>query len=114
MAHYLSQPPSHERARAHVISDLARAQHALLEDPDLAALYVDGALQRIAAVIACHASEPGAQGQFLRELDRARPLLAMRFRLALRAPDVAAKLAHCWALIEALGSDAPISSNCQS
>jgi hypothetical protein len=48
-----------------------------------------------------------SQASALRSLDRERPLLAIRLRLALRAPNAAARLAHCWALIELLNPNSP-------
>ncbi|MDE3228677.1 MAG: hypothetical protein KGO05_02255 [Chloroflexota bacterium] len=74
---------------------LIAAERALPAAPDLAALRLDGALSDLLAICA-----PGAAS--LEELERRAPALAWRLRLALQAPDVAARLAHCWALLDLL------------
>lgn len=107
MAIYFHAPASHMGPRARVIADLMRAQRALSHDPDLAALYLDGALRRLLALVARQARVAPSEMPALASLDREQPLLGMRLRLALRAPDAAARLVHCWALIESLNEDAP-------
>jgi hypothetical protein len=97
---------SHNEPRASVIADFLRAQKALPSDPDLASLYLDGALRGLLALIASPLSEHQfSHAQALHALDHQRPHFARRLRLALRAPHVEARLAHCWALIDLLNAD---------
>ena len=102
-----NEPVSHDVSRASVIADLIRAQHSLPYDPDLAALYLDGALRSLLALVAI---QPGNNAlpdvQSLLALDHQRPHIARRMRLALRAPHAEARLAHCWALLDLLNADA--------
>lgn len=81
--------------RVRVVARLIAAERALPAAPDLAALRLDGALGELLAICA-----PGADS--LEALERRAPALAWRLRLALQAPDVAARLAHCWALLDLL------------
>lgn len=84
-----------------------RAQRALPHDPDLAALYLDGALRNLMALACGQVSVHESQhAESLLALDHQRPDIARRLRLALRAPHAEARLAHCWALIELLNVDA--------
>ena len=100
-----NQPASDNARRASVIADLIRAQRALPDDPDLAALHLDGALRSVLALVASHDnSHAPSYALSLLALDHQRPHLARRLRLALRAPHVEARLAHCWALIELLNN----------
>ncbi len=107
MAIRLNQPVAYDVCVASVIHDLKRAQRAESYDPDLAALYLDGALRRLMALFA---GNPGGDAlsaaQSLLALDQERPDIARRMRLALRAPHVEARLAHCWALLDLLNVDA--------
>jgi hypothetical protein len=60
------------------------------------------------ALIAQAADNADAGEHPLLALDQRNPALARRFRLALRAPHVAARLAHLWALIDLLrANEAP-------
>ncbi|HLZ22908.1 MAG TPA: hypothetical protein VKQ30_12370 [Ktedonobacterales bacterium] len=69
--------------------------------PDEAALLLDGLLNRIV-----HEWEQGkpleaaVPGGMVARIEREAPLVSWRLRLALRAPDAQARLAHCRALIE--------------
>jgi hypothetical protein len=112
MANLQNELDAYDARRASVIADLMRAQRALLHDPDLAALYLDGALRQLLALVAIQigGSQAASQALSLRALDHLRPHLARRLRLALRAPHVEARLAHCWALIELLNADAALAS----
>ncbi len=110
-----NEPVSHDVSRASVIADLIRAQHSLPYDPDLAALYLDGALRSLLALVAIQPGNnalPDVQSllaldhQSLLALDHQRPHIARRMRLALRAPHAEARLAHCWALLDLLNADA--------
>lgn len=85
----------HEQRRAHIVARLIAAERALPAAPDLAALHLDGILSDLLAI-----SAPGAAT--LEKLERRAPALAWRLRLALQAPDAAARLAHCWALLDLL------------
>ena len=107
MAIHSNESVSSGASRAPVIADLIRAQRALPYDPDLAALYLDGALRSLLALVA--SQESGHAPSYvpsLIALDHQRPHIARRLRLALRAPHAEARLAHCWALIELLNADA--------
>jgi hypothetical protein len=86
-----------------IVRNLERAQYALRDDPDLAALYLDGALRVLLALAAnlCGA-QPAHADEALYLLDRQRPLLAQRFRLALRAPNPEARLIHSRSLLDLL------------
>lgn len=102
-----NEPAPHDARRAAVIAELVRAQRALPYDPDLAALHLDGALRSLLALVAGQDnSRAPSFAPSLLALDHQRPHLARRLRLALRAPHVEARLAHCWALIELLNADA--------
>lgn len=83
----------------HIHDRLCRAEVALDADPDLAALILDGVLGELVAILA----GPEANGsEALGEIERGAPLVAMRLRLALRAPSPRARLDHCRALCEIL------------
>lgn len=89
--------------RAHIVARLIAAERALPEAPDLAALRLDGVIRDL-----LHHSEPAAADApnddiaALQRLAERAPAVAWRLRLALQASSVAAKLAHCWALLELL------------
>lgn len=86
-----------------VMANLRRAGEALSHDPDLASLYLDGALRdALALALGDAASASSNLEAALRELDARQPLLAQRLRLALRAPHVEARLAHARALLDLL------------
>ena len=95
-----------------IVADLERAQRALRDDPDLAALYLDGALRELLALAACPGGVyPPQPRAALYDLERSRPLLAQRIRLALRAPNVEARLVHCWSLLDLLSRDAALDAS---
>jgi hypothetical protein len=102
-----NQPVSDNARRASIVADLVRAQRALPDDPDLAALHLDGALRSMLALVDSQDnSQAPSFALSLLALDHQRPHLARRLRLALRAPHVEARLAHCWALIKLLNAEA--------
>jgi hypothetical protein len=89
-----------------VIADALRAQRIAPLDPDLAAYAIDGALRAlIERAHADRADSLGACENPLLHLDYLDPALARRFRLALRAPNLEARLDHLWALIDLLRAD---------
>jgi len=78
-----------------IAAALDRAAAVLDADPDAAALLLDGLVGRLARGLAhAYAAGDGAADP-LRALDRHAPSVAYRLRLALRAPDASARLAHC-------------------
>ena len=83
--------------RLAIVAALCRADALLARDPDAAALELDGLLYRIARVW-CQANAGGLPlSDLLQQPAGAAPLVALRLRVALRAPDVRARLAHvCW------------------
>ena len=84
---------------------LAAAAQAIECDPDAAALLLDGLLERILDVwYAARGWPVPAQEARLADLDERSPELAKRVRLALRAPDVSARLAHCRQLLRVLAA----------
>ncbi len=100
-------PPEHERLLARLVDDLDEAARALERDADLAALLLDGVLGRIAACwYARHIGmEPEASAQ-LADLSQRDVPFARRLRLALGAPDAAARLVHARGLLRVLGAGA--------
>ncbi len=107
MAIHLNQPISRAAYVASVIDDLKRAERAGPYDPDLAALYLDGALRELVALfVGKLGGDALSDAQSLLALDHQRPDIARPMRLALRAPHVEARLAHCWALLDLLNADA--------
>ena len=93
--------------RARIVARLAAASRALAERPDEAALLLDGA---IGEMLDCWARAAGAlplhqsydMRLALEALDEQAPAVSARVRLALQAHNPAARLAHCWALLDAL------------
>ena len=78
-----------------IAAALDRAAAILDADSDVAALLLDGLLRRLARAMArAYAAGDGADDP-LGALDRRAPSVAYRLRLALRAPDAAARLVHC-------------------
>ena len=74
---------------------LVAADEVIECDPDAAALLLDGLLERmLGAWYVARGWRVPARGALLADLDQRAPELARRVRLALRAPDVAARLAH--------------------
>jgi hypothetical protein len=107
MDSHQNQPSSSDAGGASVIADLMRAERALPDDPDLAALHLDGALRSLLALVAGRDNSYAPSfAPSLLALDHQQPHLARRLRLALRAPHVEARLVHCWALIELLNAEA--------
>jgi|SRR5689334_972348 len=81
---------------------LDRAAAVLDADPDAAALLLDGLVGWLAHALAhAYAAGDGAADP-LHALDCRAPAVAYRLRLALRAPDAAARLAHCRQLCQLL------------
>jgi hypothetical protein len=99
-----SLPPS-ERLLVGLRADLDEVARVLAQDGDLAALLLDGLLGRIAGCwYARHVGmEPDAHVQ-LADLSQRDAPFARRLRLALSAPDAAARLAHARGLLAALGA----------
>lgn len=100
--------PQH-RERERIVARLAAASLALAEQPDIAALLLDGALIDMLNVYAQAASLPAhdapdgrSLAQVLEAIDQHAPAISARLRLALQAHDPAARLAHCWALLDLL------------
>ncbi len=81
--------------RAELALQLALAERQIASDPDGASLILDGAIWEIAAAcyLARHDVWPSRQ-HVLSRLDADDPAFARRVRLALRAPDVRARLVH--------------------
>ena len=91
-------------ARARFARELAAAADAH-RDPDVAAIALDGLLLRmLSAWYAACGWPPCAAGDLLLDLERRAPELAWRLRLALRAPDVVARLAHARQVLAALSA----------
>ncbi|HZC05241.1 MAG TPA: hypothetical protein VE338_06340 [Ktedonobacterales bacterium] len=93
--------------RARIVARLAAASQALAEHPDDAALLLDGAIgemldcwARAADALPLHRSCDMRLA--LEALDERAPAVSARARLALQAHNPAARLAHCWALLDAL------------
>ncbi|MBF6589176.1 MAG: hypothetical protein IVW57_01430 [Ktedonobacterales bacterium] len=86
--------------------DVLNCAESLIEnDPDAAALVLDGLVWRLLrAWYAARGGSPPGPAAVLADLERRAPSLAWRVRLALRAPDVAARLAHCRGLAPAFSS----------
>jgi len=95
-------------ARAAVAGRLRAAAHLLPDDPDAAALLLDGLLQEIARLWCAAAGLP-VPAPALRPalVERHDQPFGWRLRLALRAPDVRARLVHCAALYGLLGGECP-------
>ncbi len=92
-----------EAARARIVARLIAASHALADDPDAAALLLDGALSQMLALFPAAANANRPEG--LDALDAQAPeiaCIACRLRLALQSHNPAARLAHCWALLDLL------------
>lgn len=98
--------PAADPAIERVIAEALRAQHHMARDPDLAAYFIDGALRALIACAAADVAPSDANNNPLMALDHHAPTLARRFRLALRAPSVAARLEHLNALIDLLYANA--------
>jgi hypothetical protein len=82
---------------------LDHAAAVLDADPDAAALLLDGLVCRLAHALARVYAAVGARDGArdpLGVLDHHAPDIAYRLRLALRAPDVRARLVHCQQLCQ--------------
>ncbi|MGH2514399.1 MAG: hypothetical protein ACRDHP_01980 [Ktedonobacterales bacterium] len=92
-----------------------RAAELLDAQPDEAAMLLDGLLQRIAcewaqslrARQAAPLPAEAPEQNLLALIEDAAPPVGWRLRLALRAPDVRARLVACRSLVEALDACAP-------
>lgn len=89
--------------RAQIVARLIAASQALPAHPDAAVLLLDGALNDMLALWARRARLQEYRGAAaLAALDERAPDIAARLRLALQAHNPEARLAHCWALLDAL------------
>lgn len=90
------------------LDDGLNAAAALIErDPDAAALLLDGISWRVAqAWYAGRGLRSPLAAHLLGDLERQAPSIAWRLRLALRAPDVRARLVHCRGLVSAVHAHA--------
>ena len=124
-AHYSSarQVDPRLRERANIVARLAAASQALPDRPDIAALLLDGALNDMLAVWLPPAPlaardemrytmrDARSLANALDALDQRAPAISARLRLAAQAHDLAARLAHCWALLDLLTTEtAPTTS----
>jgi hypothetical protein len=90
-------------ARARFAHELVAAAEAIERDPDAAAFALDGMPWRmLCAWYVAGGWPPLVAGELLRDLEGRAPELAWRVRLALRAPDPAARLAHARLVLKAL------------
>lgn len=95
-----------ERGDASVQLCLEDARKALRHDPDRAAWLLDGMVWRIASLLlARRRLELNSKSDMLALLAAHDAFAAMRVRLALRAPNVAARLAHCEALLSLVADE---------
>lgn len=84
---------------------LAAAAQAIEHDPDAAALLLEGLLERmLGAWYVARGWPVPAREALLADLDQRAPELARRVRLALRAPNVSARLAHCRQVLRVLAA----------
>jgi hypothetical protein len=92
------------RDRAHIAHALLAASHVQAHDPDAAALLLDGVLGDLIDLWARSAAPAvvADRAAALRAMDAAVPSVAWRIRIALRSRAPEARLAHCWAILEAL------------
>lgn len=79
--------------QAHVAEALEHAAACIASDPDAAALLLEGIYERIIAAWYARRGVPAPpRQQLLRDVEAVAPGAAMHLRLALRAPDVHARL----------------------
>ena len=105
-AHLDALAPAHPRNRSAESARLRRRLHraeALLEhDPDAAALLLDGLASALASLASREGrASPDPHG-LLAAVQASDPLLALRLRVALRAPDVRARIVHARACLDRL------------
>lgn len=95
-----------DEPRSHVARALDRAAELVDADPDAAALLLDGVLWRLAEewYAQQRLAAPDAR-HLLPDLERRCAPLAWLMRVALRAPDVRARLAHAQGLAGAMLSE---------
>ncbi len=90
-------------ARAQTIARLIAAQQHISSNPIAAALVLDGAL---ADILSAWAEQAGIQANnrddILDALNARAPRMMAHVRLALMAHEPEARLAHCWAMLDAL------------
>jgi hypothetical protein len=97
------QERASQRERARIVAQLIAASQALVADPDVAALLLDGALAQLLDLWARQAHLPSLDRRHaLDALEAQAPAAAWRVRLALQAQQPKARLAHCWALLDLL------------
>lgn len=84
--------PAEEYAELNLV--LRRAELLVSGAPDSAALLLDGILQRLAALCLGRQGASARQGDWLPLLDAHAPVLSLRLRLALRAPNIEARIVH--------------------
>jgi hypothetical protein len=112
-AHAAGQPPACRLAvdqRPHadqvphaLVRRLLLAGELLSEDRDEAALLLDGLLRDVVADwFSRRGFAPSHSGESLDSIAHDQPPFAWRLRLALRAPNVEARLVHCAALLALL------------
>lgn len=92
------------RERARIAHALLAASHAQADDPDAAALLLDGILGDLIDLWARSAAHAAVadRAAALRAMEVVAPSVAWRIRSALRSREPEARLAHCWAILEAL------------
>ncbi len=90
-------------AREQIVARLVAAQHHIASNPIAAALVLDGAL---ADILSAWAQQAGIQANsrdvILDALEARAPRVMAHVRLALMAHEPEARLAHCWAMLDAL------------
>ncbi len=86
--------------------ELGVAADVIERDPDAAAIVLDGWLRRlVCAWYEAHSFWPPVAGNLLMDLERRAPELAWRVRLALRASDASARIAHARQLVFACAQE---------
>lgn len=92
---------SPDREREQIIARLLRAERLISSNAVAATLILDGALADILDVWAEQAGiEARCRERSLDALEMHAPLMAARVRLALMAHEPAARVAHCWAILD--------------
>lgn len=88
-----------------IVAELRVIDGLLRDDGDAAALLLDGVLWRIVSFAFERAGvRAPSRALVFDALEELAPPLSWRLRLALRAPNVRARLIHAWALLEAVGA----------